>query len=100
MLDKFDIPQNRFNPIYEEMQHKGYICSPHRTFMRNLNGNFNKLCSRYELDEINIMIIGSFFDFSPEADSYLIFDTDRIEYEEAVKILRQCVEKDDFFAFI
>jgi hypothetical protein len=68
--------------------------------MRNLNGNFNKLCSRYELDEINIMIIGSFFDFSPEADSYLIFDTDRIEYEEAVKILRQCVEKDDFFAFI
>lgn len=100
MLDKFDIPENRFKHIYKEMQNKGYICSPHRVFMRNLRGNFNKFCNKYKLDEINIMITGSFFDSSPEGDSYLIFDTDRIEYEEAEKILRQCVEKDDFFAFI
>lgn len=100
MLNEFDIPQNSFNHIYEEIQDKGYICSSHRVFMRNLRDNFNKLCSRYELEGINIMIIGDFFNFSPEADSYLIFDTDRIEYEEAAKILRQCVEKDDFFTFI
>lgn len=100
MLNEFDIPKNRFNHIYKEMQNKGYICSPHIVFMRNLRGNSNKFCNKYKLDEINIMITGSFFDFSPNADSYILFDTDKIEYEEATKILRQCAEKDSFFSFI
>ncbi|WP_298786030.1 hypothetical protein [uncultured Campylobacter sp.] len=100
MLSNFNMSQSSFRHIYKEIRDKGYICSPQRVFMCNLNREFGELCKKYELDDVDIMIIGDFFPCSPNADSYLIFNTNMIAYEKAVKILERCVKNDSFFNFI
>lgn len=102
MLNNFNVSQSSFGHIYKEIRDKGYICSPQRVFMCNLDREFSELCKKYELDDINIMFIGDFFPYpySSNADSYLIFNADIIAYEKAVKILERCAKNDSFFNFI